>query len=114
MPQGYQLEYSISLRLLKRVFEYVLLEHGGLPQVLSLTVLSLNVVGGEGGGWTMTKNGHTHFSLDFSGLGLCLDFGLGLINDLFVLDLHKDKICFQIRSLQVKNNQDLFAPDSGD
>ena len=62
----------------------------------------------------MTKNGLPHFSLDSSGLGLCLDFGLGLINDLFVLDLHKDKTCFQIRGLQVKNNQDLFAPDSGD
>ena len=36
--QGYQLVHSLSLRPLKPFFDNVLLEHGGLPHVLPLTV----------------------------------------------------------------------------
>ena len=38
MHSGYQLDHLLSLRLLKPFFDNVLLEHGGLPQVLPLAV----------------------------------------------------------------------------
>ena len=38
MIQGYQLDHSQSLRLLKTFVDNVLLEHGGLPNVLPLAV----------------------------------------------------------------------------
>ena len=38
MTQGYQLDQSLSLRLIKIVLDDVLLEHGGLPCVLPFAV----------------------------------------------------------------------------
>ena len=41
MTQGYQVEHSLSQRLLKHLFDNVLLEHVGLICVLPLAVLLL-------------------------------------------------------------------------
>ena len=38
MIQGYQMDQSLSLRLIKSVLDNVLLEHGGLPCVLPFAV----------------------------------------------------------------------------
>ena len=38
MTRGYQLDQLLSLRLLKPLFDNILLEHGGLPHVLPLAV----------------------------------------------------------------------------
>ena len=48
MTQGYQLDHQLSLRLLEPFFDNLLLEHGGLPGILSfavhLDIFVLNVV----------------------------------------------------------------------
>ena len=38
LEQGYHLYHSLSLRLSKTIFDNVLLNHGGLPHVLTLSV----------------------------------------------------------------------------
>ena len=46
MTQDYQMDHSLSLRLLKPFFDNVLLEHGELPHVLPLAVHLVLKVGG--------------------------------------------------------------------